>query len=85
MFPGSVVPSSDFCSPVSNIYHFIVLSLQEFSSGQVNAGLECGIATNNFDDWAVGDIIEAFKRVEKRRTLEEASATMAAAIGKTQI
>jgi translation initiation factor IF-2 len=52
---------------------------------EVNAGLECGIVTNNFDDWAVGDIIEAFKRVEKRRTLEEASATMAAAIEKTQI
>ncbi|KAI8552292.1 hypothetical protein RHMOL_Rhmol06G0255200 [Rhododendron molle] len=50
----------------------------------VNAGLECGIATDDFNDWAVGDIIEAFKSVKKKRTLEEASATMAAAIERTQ-
>ncbi|XP_058221347.1 translation initiation factor IF-2, chloroplastic-like [Rhododendron vialii] len=51
---------------------------------EVNAGLECGIVTGDFDDWAVGDIIEAFKSVKKKRTLEEASATMAAAIERTQ-
>lgn len=39
---------------------------------------------DDFNDWAVGDIIEAFKSVKKKRTLEEASATMAAAIEKTQ-
>ncbi|KAI8552294.1 hypothetical protein RHMOL_Rhmol06G0255400 [Rhododendron molle] len=51
---------------------------------EVNAGLECGIATDDFNDWAVGDIIEAFKSVKKKRTLEVASATMAAAIERTQ-
>uniref|UniRef100_A0A5B7ACD6 Translation initiation factor IF-2, chloroplastic n=1 Tax=Davidia involucrata TaxID=16924 RepID=A0A5B7ACD6_DAVIN len=47
---------------------------------EVNAGLECGIGMDDFSDWEVGDIIEAFNRVQKKRTLEEASATMAAAV-----
>ncbi|KDP23199.1 hypothetical protein JCGZ_00191 [Jatropha curcas] len=47
---------------------------------EVNAGLECGIGTEDYDDWEEGDIIEAFNTVEKKRTLEEASASMAAAI-----
>ncbi|KAF7141679.1 hypothetical protein RHSIM_Rhsim06G0183300 [Rhododendron simsii] len=51
---------------------------------EVNAGLECGIGMDDFNDWAVGDLIEAFKSVKKKRTLEEASATMAAAIERTQ-
>lgn len=47
---------------------------------QVNAGLECGIGVEDFDDWEEGDRIEAFNTVEKRRTLEEASASIAAAL-----
>ncbi|XP_009601340.1 translation initiation factor IF-2, chloroplastic [Nicotiana tomentosiformis] len=47
---------------------------------EVNAGLECGIGVEEFDDWEVGDILEAFNSVQKRRTLEEASASMAAAL-----
>ncbi|KAA8524933.1 hypothetical protein F0562_011429 [Nyssa sinensis] len=47
---------------------------------EVNAGLECGIGMDDFSDWEVGDIIEAFNKVQKKRTLEEASATMAAAL-----
>ncbi|KAF2314473.1 hypothetical protein GH714_026801 [Hevea brasiliensis] len=47
---------------------------------EVNAGLECGIGMENYDDWEEGDIIEAFNTVEKKRTLEEASASMAAAL-----
>lgn len=51
-----------------------------FACEQVNAGLECGIALEEYDDWEEGDILEAFNTIEKRRTLEEASASMAAAV-----
>ncbi|KAL3631501.1 Translation initiation factor IF-2, chloroplastic [Castilleja foliolosa] len=46
---------------------------------EVNVGLECGIGIDEFDDWEEGDSIEAFNSVQKRRTLEEASASMSAA------
>ncbi|KAL7129369.1 hypothetical protein ABFS83_13G061600 [Erythranthe nasuta] len=49
---------------------------------EVNAGLECGIGIEGFNDWEAGDIIEVFNWVEKRRSLEEASATMSAAVKK---
>lgn len=48
--------------------------------GQVSTGLECGIGAEDFDDWEEGDIIEAFNSVQRKRTLEEASASMAAAL-----
>ncbi|XP_042488033.1 translation initiation factor IF-2, chloroplastic-like [Macadamia integrifolia] len=47
---------------------------------EVNVGLECGIGVEDFTDWEVGDLIEAFKTVQKKRTLEEASVSMAAAL-----
>lgn len=47
---------------------------------QVSTGLECGIGSEGYDDWEAGDKIEAFTAVQKRRTLEEASASMAAAL-----
>ncbi|CAL9107820.1 unnamed protein product [Musa textilis] len=47
---------------------------------EVGAGLECGIGVDDFDDWEAGDVIEAFNTVKKHRTLEEASATVAAAL-----
>ncbi|XP_075481395.1 LOW QUALITY PROTEIN: translation initiation factor IF-2, chloroplastic-like [Primulina tabacum] len=47
---------------------------------EVNAGLECGIGSDVFDDWEERDIVEAFTTVQKKRTLEEASATMSAAL-----
>ncbi|XP_057948126.1 translation initiation factor IF-2, chloroplastic [Malania oleifera] len=47
---------------------------------EVNVGLECGIGVEDYPDWKVGDTIEAFKKVQKQRTLEEASASMAAAL-----
>ncbi|KAF8391019.1 hypothetical protein HHK36_023319 [Tetracentron sinense] len=46
----------------------------------VNAGLECGIGMDDFMDWEAGDVIEAFNSLQKQRTLEEASASMAAAV-----
>jgi translation initiation factor IF-2 len=36
---------------------------------EVNAGYECGIGLDNFQTWAEGDSIEAFRMVTKRRTL----------------
>ncbi|KAL7143519.1 hypothetical protein ABFS83_08G196300 [Erythranthe nasuta] len=47
---------------------------------EVNAGLECGIGIEEFDEWEEGDTIEAFNSVQKRRKLEEASASMSAAL-----
>lgn len=47
---------------------------------EVGVGLECGIGMEDYDDWEEGDIVEAFNTVEKRRTLEEASASMTAAL-----
>ncbi|XP_057796010.1 translation initiation factor IF-2, chloroplastic-like [Salvia miltiorrhiza] len=47
---------------------------------EVNSGLECGIGAEDYDDWEEGDSIEAFNKVEKKRTLEEASAFMSATL-----
>ncbi|KAG5000491.1 hypothetical protein JHK87_021563 [Glycine soja] len=47
---------------------------------EVNAGLECGLGLEDFDDWEEGDILEAFNTFQKKRTLEEASASMASAV-----
>lgn len=47
---------------------------------EVNAGLECGVGMEEYNDWEVGDVIEAYYTVQKKRTLEEASASMEAAL-----
>ncbi|XP_078437421.1 translation initiation factor 2, small GTP-binding protein [Wolffia australiana] len=47
---------------------------------EVGAGLECGIGVDEFLDWEDGDVVQAFNAVKRRRTLEEASASVAAAI-----
>ncbi|PPD96974.1 hypothetical protein GOBAR_DD06000 [Gossypium barbadense] len=47
---------------------------------EVNVGLECGMGVEDYDRWQEGDILEAFNIVQKKRTLEEASASMAAAL-----
>lgn len=36
---------------------------------EVNAGYECGIGLDNFKDWELGDLIDVFRLVSKRRTL----------------
>ncbi|NJO42001.1 MAG: translation initiation factor IF-2 [Cyanobacteria bacterium CRU_2_1] len=36
---------------------------------EVNAGYECGVGVDSFKEWAIGDIIEAYRLVTKRRTL----------------
>lgn len=38
---------------------------------EVNAGYECGIAIDNFNSWEIGDIIEAYRMISKRRTLSK--------------
>jgi translation initiation factor IF-2 len=50
---------------------------------QVIAGLECGVGISDFKEWQEGDVIEAFTKVEKRRSLEEASVTTVTANTKT--
>ncbi|GMJ10460.1 fu-gaeri1 [Hibiscus trionum] len=47
---------------------------------EVSSGLECGMGMDDYDEWQEGDILEAFNVVQKKRTLEEASASMAAAL-----
>lgn len=36
---------------------------------EVNTGFECGIGSDNFKNWELGDIIEGFRLISKRRTL----------------
>lgn len=70
-FPPEFMEKSAEFAPV---FHLNVLH------SQVNAGLECGIGVDDFLDWEVGDVIEAFNTAKKQRTLEEASASVAAAL-----
>ncbi len=55
-------------------------SLKRFKDDvrEVDAGYECGIGLENFNDLKNGDIIEAFKIIEVKRTLEKAAAAAAA-------
>jgi translation initiation factor IF-2 len=38
---------------------------------EVNAGYECGIGVDNFNGWVLGDVIEVFRMISKRRTLSK--------------
>lgn len=53
------------------IHHGEILSLKRFKDDvrEVDAGYECGISIVNFNDIKVGDIIEAYKIVETKKTL----------------
>ncbi|PIB14228.1 translation initiation factor IF-2, partial [Limnothrix sp. PR1529] len=46
-------------------------SLKRFKEDtkEVNSGYECGVNSSGFNDWQMGDIIEAYRLVAKRRTL----------------
>ncbi|MEM6867645.1 MAG: translation initiation factor IF-2, partial [Cyanobacteria bacterium P01_C01_bin.121] len=37
---------------------------------EVNSGFECGIAVGGFNNWKEGDLIDAFKMISQRRTLD---------------
>jgi translation initiation factor IF-2 len=51
-------------------------SLKRFKDDvkEVKYGLECGIGLENFNDVKVGDVFEAYKMVETKRTLEDVKA-----------
>lgn len=53
------------------IYTGVLDSLKRMKDDakEVNAGYECGLGADNFDDWIEGDIIEAYRMATKRRTL----------------
>ncbi|CAM6092922.1 unnamed protein product [Calypogeia fissa] len=61
----------------SAVYTGVLDSLRRVKelAKEVVAGLECGVGVEEFTEWQEGDIIEAFTKVEKRRSLEEASIT----------
>ena len=45
----------------------------------VEQGNECGVGCKEFNGWQEGDSIEAFRLVEKKRTLEDAAVPASAA------
>ncbi len=53
------------------IYDGKIASLKRFKEDvrEVNSGFECGIQIENFNDLKVGDIIEAYEKVEVKRKL----------------
>ncbi len=53
------------------IYEGVLDSLKRMKEDarEVNAGYECGIGIDKFNDWVEGDIIESYQMVTKRRTL----------------
>lgn len=53
------------------IYEGVIDSLKRMKEDakEVATGYECGIGSNSFNAWEVGDVIEAFRMVTKRRTL----------------
>ena len=38
---------------------------------EVSSGFECGIQCDGFSDWQIGDRIEIYKTVTKKRTLKK--------------
>lgn len=40
---------------------------------------------NDYTDWEVGDVVEAFNTVKKQRTLEEASASVTTALAEAGV
>ncbi len=53
------------------IYEGTLAALKRFKDDvkEVDAGYECGMSLKNYDDIKVGDIVEAYKIVEKKRKL----------------
>ena len=53
------------------IYEGVLDSLKRMKDDvkEVNAGYECGIGVDKFNDWAVNDSIDSYQMVTKRRTL----------------
>ncbi len=53
------------------VYEGILDSLKRMKEDakEVNFGYECGVGTDNFNEWKENDIIESYQLVTKRRTL----------------
>ena len=56
------------------IYDGVVDSLKRFKDDakEVLSGFECGVGVENFNDIKVGDVLEPYRLVETKKTLEEA-------------
>ncbi len=56
------------------IYDGAIDSLKRFKEdvSEVQTGYECGISIVNYNDLKVGDVIENYKQVEEKRSLEDA-------------
>ncbi len=54
------------------IYQGTLSSLKRFKEDvrEVDSGYECGMGIEGYNDIKVGDLIEAYKLVEQKRTLE---------------
>jgi translation initiation factor IF-2 len=54
------------------IHQGSISSLKRFKDDvrEVDSGFECGVGIENYNDLKVGDIIESFKLVEKKRKLQ---------------
>ncbi len=59
------------------VYDGKLASLKRFKEDvrEVQAGYECGLMLENFNDVKVGDIIEAYEIVKEARTLDQVSKT----------
>jgi translation initiation factor IF-2 len=55
---------------VINTYHIASLKREKEDAREVREGMECGIRLENFNDVKEGDLLEAFKIEEVKRTLE---------------
>ncbi|MEB3178813.1 MAG: translation initiation factor IF-2 [Nostocaceae cyanobacterium] len=57
------------------IYEGVLDSLKRIreDAREVNSGFECGVGVDKFNEWVMGDIIEAYQMVTKRRTLASAN------------
>jgi translation initiation factor IF-2 len=58
----------------SEVYDGSLVSLKRFKDDvkEVAAGFECGLQIQNYNDLKVGDVIEAYVIVERKRTLDTA-------------
>ena len=55
---------------ILNAYGIASLKREKDDAKEVREGMECGIRLENYNDIKEGDLLEAFKIEEVRRTLE---------------
>jgi translation initiation factor IF-2 len=54
------------------VYHGTLASLKRFKDDvkEVASGFECGLQVQNYNDIKIGDMLEAYEMVERKRTLD---------------